>query len=192
MGSPCNTFANEPDPLGALGPTGTALKIPAPADCTRPLSSGAISGPEVDKGEGSQFDARKCGGGEVRVRQSRLRDAANTEFDLRGFIYLVRVSATGVGAPIKLQIYDPAHVPTGLRCQERPTPLTATPSPSGVINSNNWNDYANTDALTRYRSTRPPVPTRSAPATTSARASTSARRTTRRSRPSACARRSTP
>lgn len=155
MGSPCNLFANEPDPSSALGPTGTALKIPAPAICTRtPQFWGAISGPEVYKGEGSQYDARKCAGGEVGCSSSSA-GATNTEFDLRGFIYLVRVSATGVGTPINLQIYDPAHVPTGLRCQERPTPLMVTaptPNPTGVINSDNWNDYANTDALTRYRS----------------------------------------
>lgn len=149
MGSPCNTFANEPDGTSLLGPVGSALKVPAPAECLRtPQFWGAMSGPDVYKGEGSQFDARRCGGGEVKCSSSSA-GAENTEFDPRGFIYLVRVSASGVGTPINLQVYDPSHVPTGLRCNERPTPLSGA---SGSVNNNNWNDYATADAITRYRS----------------------------------------
>ncbi|MCW2832401.1 MAG: putative Flp pilus-assembly TadE/G-like [Nocardioides sp.] len=113
MGSPCNTFGNEPAGSAALGPQVSALKTPPYAVCsTNPQFWGSIAGPETYKDQGSQFETRKCGGGEDGCSGNGT-GAANIEYDPRGFIYMVRVAPAAVGQNIKLQIYDPAYVDSG-------------------------------------------------------------------------------
>lgn len=145
MGSPCNNFGNEPAGSSSNGPTGTAIKVPAPAICPAvPQFWGAIAGPDVDKNQGAEFETRYCGGGEDNCSGS-----TNKEFDPKGFFYLVRVAPNGVGQSVQLQVYDPAYVSTGSRCTNEPydTPGSTTSPPSGW--NNDWNPRL-TDARQRY------------------------------------------
>lgn len=145
MGSPCNSFGNEAPGSSSSGPTGTVIKVPAPATCPAiPQFWGAIAGPDVDKNQGAQFETRYCGGGEDSCSSGK-----NTEFDPKGFFYLVRVGASGVGQTVQLQVYDPAYVSTGSRCTNEPynSPGSTTSPPSGW--NNDWNPRV-TDARQRY------------------------------------------
>jgi hypothetical protein len=144
MGSPCNTFGNEPAGSSSKGPTGSVLKTPPYANCSsKPEFWGAIAGPETWKDQGSEFEARKCGGGEDGCA-SGANGAANEQFDPRGFIYMIRVNQAGVGHTINLQAYDPAYVDTGSTCNTGPT---ATGLSSG---DNHRYPLATTDAHQRY------------------------------------------
>ena len=140
MGSPCNAFANIPAGTSApgFGPEAPSILVPAPAQCpAEPDFWGAISGPNVYKDEGSQFEARDCKGTEVACTSGK-----NDDFEARGFIYLVRVASSAVGRPVQLQIYDAAYAETGLQCAAEPSGSTAFTS--------NYNDYTPSDAATRY------------------------------------------
>ncbi|MDR7251853.1 hypothetical protein J2X46_000825 [Nocardioides sp. BE266] len=143
MGSPCNTFANEPAGSAQLGPSASVLKQPTYADCADPQFWGAIAGPETYKGQGAEFETRKCGGGEDLCAGGS--GSANLEFDPRGFIYLVRVGSAGVGQSIQLQIYDPAYVETASSCSSSSGPT------GGISSSDNYRyPYSTTDANNRY------------------------------------------
>ncbi|CUR61228.1 exported hypothetical protein [metagenome] len=145
MGSPCNAFGNEAPGSSSKGPTGSAIKVPPPATCPAvPQFWGAMAGPDVDKNQGAEFETRYCGGGEDNCSSGK-----NTEFEPKGFFYLVRVAASGVGHPVELQVYDPAYVATGARCTNEPTnnPGSTTAPPSGW--GSTWNPRAN-DARQRY------------------------------------------
>lgn len=138
MGSPCNAFANVPAGTTVIGPVASGILVPSPAQCpVEPDFWGAISGPDVYKDEGSEFEARYCKGGEVACTAGR-----NDEFDARGYIYLVRIAPSAVGSSVTLQIYDPAFAGTGLRCASEPSGSTTLGA--------NYNDYTPTDAATRY------------------------------------------
>ncbi len=145
MGSPCNAFGNEAPGSSSNGPTGSVIKVPAPATCpVNPQFWGAIAGPDVDKNQGAQFETRYCGGGEDNCSGS-----SNIEFDPKGFFYLVRVAPSGVGQSVQLQVYDPAYVTTSSRCTSEPynSPGSTTSPPSGW--GSTWNPRA-TDAKQRY------------------------------------------
>jgi len=145
MGSPCNAFGNEAPGSSSKGPTGSVIKVPSPATCPAvPQFWGAIAGPDVDKNQGAEFETRYCGGGEDNCSAGK-----NTEFDPKGFFYLVRVAPSGVGHPVELQVYDPAYVATGSRCTSEPTsgPGSTTSPPSSW--GNTWNPRAD-DAKQRY------------------------------------------
>ena len=145
MGSPCNNFGNEPAGSSSVGPTTSVIKTPVPATCPQtPEFWGAIAGPDVDKNQGAEFETRYCGGGEDNCSGS-----TNVEFDPKGFFYLVRVNASGVGQSIQLQIYDPAYISTGSRCTNEPIDNPgSTQTPPGTWGGS-WNDFA-TDANQRY------------------------------------------
>ena len=145
MGSPCNAFGNEAPGSSSSGPTGSVINVPPPATCpSTPQFWGAMAGPDVDKNQGAQFETRYCGGGEDNCSGS-----TNVEFDPKGFFYLVRVGATGVGQSVQLQIYDPAYATTGSRCTNEPynNPGSTTSPPSSW--GSTWNPRA-TDAKQRY------------------------------------------
>lgn len=147
MGSPCNTFGNEPAGSSSMGPVGSVLKAPTYATCsTNPQFWGAIAGPETYKDQGSQFETRKCGGVGEDGCASGATGAANEEYDPRGFIYMIRVTPAAVGQSIQVQLFDPAYVDAGSG--------TCNGGPVGSISSTD--DYrfplATTDAHNRYRS----------------------------------------
>lgn len=139
MGSPCNTFGNEPLGSAGAGPAESQLGVPTDADCTStPQFWMNVNGPDVDKGNGDQYLARNC---DVSKAISGCTGNVNDEFDPQGYFYLVRVKPEAVGHTLTLQLYDPAFVSTDDYCRSAPT---------GSISSNDWNDFATTDATTRY------------------------------------------
>lgn len=145
MGSPCNAFGNEPAGSSSKGPTGSVIKVPAPATCPSvPQFWGAIAGPDVDKNQGAQFETRYCGGGEDNCTASK-----NNDFDPKGFFYLVRVGPSGVGQSVTLQVYDPAYVTTGSRCTNEPTNNPGSTTAPPTTWGDTWNPRA-TDARQRY------------------------------------------
>lgn len=153
MGSPCNSFANEPAGSAQQGPSTSQTKVPTYANCASPQFWGAITGPETWKDQGAQFETRKCGGVGEDGCASAAEGAANNEFDPRGFIYLVRVATSGVGQSVNLQIYDPAYVETGSGCTQGPVAMTGSHYyPSSTIPAADNANYplATTDANERY------------------------------------------
>lgn len=148
MGSPCNTLGNEPPGTPARGPVGSVISAPPYAQCSsNPQFWASAAGPNVLKTQGEQFGTRRCAGNEDGCSPLKL----NEEFDPQGYFYLVRVGQAAVNNPITLQLFDPAYVATRSRCDGSPV--------GTAVNNNNWNDYANTDAVARYRRT----PTNGAP-----------------------------
>ena len=144
MGSPCNTFGNEPPGTGATdqhGPATPVSQIIAPAggaQCTsNPQMWGAIAGPETPKGNGDEYMTRTCNTG-----NAGCTGTTNDEFDPQGYFYIVRVAAGAVGTPVTIQIYDPAWVENGDTCDAAPT---------GTM-QNTMNSYT-ADGLTRYLKT---------------------------------------
>ncbi len=80
MGSPCNTFGNEPpgstvDPTDPSGPTGSVIVAPAGgAQCTQhPQLWGAIAGPDTPKGNGDEYMTRTCNTGDARLHRNHER-----------------------------------------------------------------------------------------------------------------------
>ncbi|MEP9365603.1 flp pilus-assembly TadE/G-like family protein [Nocardioides sp. CN2-186] len=137
MGSPCNTFGNEPPGTVGAGPAASQLSVPLGANCSSVSQFWMnVNGPDVPKGNGDQYAVRSCASG-----VSGCTGAVNDEFDPQGYIYLVRVKPAAVGSTITLQLYDPAFASTDDWC---------TSAPTGTISSDNWNPYATTDAKTRY------------------------------------------
>jgi Flp pilus assembly protein TadG len=141
MGSPCNSFGNEPPGTGSTdqhGPATPASQIVAPAGgalCTsNPQLWGAIAGPDTPKGNGDEYMTRTCNTG-----NAGCTGTTNDEFDPQGYFYIVRVAAAAVGTPVTIQIYDPAWVENGDTCNSAPTGTMV----------NNMNSYT-PDGLTRY------------------------------------------
>jgi Flp pilus assembly protein TadG len=138
MGSPCNTFGNEPTGTSNAGPVGSQLTIPpGGATCsTNPQFWGSVDGPSIYKVDGDQIMTRACSGSE-----DGCSGGVNQEFRPQGYFYIVRVGDAAVGQPVTVQIYDPAYVFTGQQCETKP----------GTATTNNMNPWANTDAIARYR-----------------------------------------
>jgi hypothetical protein len=146
MGSPCNSFGNEPPGAGTgsndpvRGPIASQIVAPpGGAQCTsNPQLWGAIAGPDTPKGNGDEIMTRSCGSG-----NAGCTGTTNDEFDPQGYFYIVRVGAAAVNTPVTLQIYDPAWVENGDTCNVGPT---------GTM-KNNMNPYTPTDGIARYSST---------------------------------------
>ncbi|MFT3871295.1 MAG: pilus assembly protein TadG-related protein [Nocardioides sp.] len=145
MGSPCNTFGNEPagsSSDSSKGPAGSVLSVPeGGAVCsTNPQMWAAIAGPNTAKGNGDQYMTRKCGSSS----DSGCTGTTNDEFDPQGYFFTVSVRAAAVGSPITIQLYDPAWVENGDTCGSAPTVATG----ASLVNS--MNNYTTTDGITRY------------------------------------------
>ncbi len=151
MGSPCNTFGNEPNGAGSgsndpvRGPTTSVIVAPpGGASCTsNPQFWGAIAGPETPKSNGDEYMTRTCSGG-----TDGCTGSTNNEFDPKGYFYIVRVEAAAVGTPVTLQVYDPAWVENGDNCEKGPT-VSAKPN-SIPLRNNMSAAYTPTDGITRY------------------------------------------
>ena len=98
MGSPCNTFGNEPAGLEledarSAGPnTSVIVAPPGGATCTsNPQFWGAIAGPDTRKGNGDEYMTRTCASG-----NDGCTGTTNDEFDPRGYFYIVRVTPAAV------------------------------------------------------------------------------------------------
>ena len=150
MGSPCNTFGNEPagsssSSVDPRGPNTSVIITPTGgASCTsNPQFWAAIAGPDTDKAKGDQYMTRGCG----TSGTTGCTSGDNDDFNPEGYFYIVRVAAAAVNQPVTLQLYDPAWVATGDPCDSAPT--TYSPIPL----RNNMNPYATTDGTSRYAKT---------------------------------------
>jgi hypothetical protein len=65
----------------------------------------------------------------------------NQEYRPEGYFLMVRVQPAAVNSSITIQLYDPAYVDTSSSCSN---------APGSGVTSDNWNDYATTDARARY------------------------------------------
>ncbi len=146
MGSPCNSFGNEPPGAGSgdsdpvRGPdTSVIVAPPGGAQCTsNPQLWGAIAGPDTDKQSGDEYMTRTCFAHTPAT--AGCTGSTNDEFDPQGYFYIVRVGAAALGTPVTLQIYDPAWVENGDTCNI---------APNGTM-KNNMNPFTPTDGQTRY------------------------------------------
>ena len=147
MGSPCNTFGNEPGAgdRGLVLPTGTAQGSSPPANCSRtPQFWGLVEGPGTDKVQGDRYQTSNCATG--TAVDNCTTGKVNSEYDPFGYIFVVKVAQAAVNSLVKLQLYDPMYVNAGTTCG-------SLPSSSSFGSSGNANTYVtNADAKNRYTS----------------------------------------
>jgi Flp pilus assembly protein TadG len=152
MGSPCNTFGNEP-PGTSTGPSpgaGTALPTPAFVNCPKdpvtqmstPNFWAGVEGPETDKLQGDRYQAKKCTEtGNTGGPTYKCGPGTTPEYKEDGYYFIVHVEPEAVGTPIDVQVYDAAFVPGGLTCGSLPQSTSL---------SNNMNPWVTTDGKDRY------------------------------------------
>jgi Flp pilus assembly protein TadG len=162
MGSPCNTFGNEPDPGGgglSPNPIGTALATVPFANCSRnPTFWGVVEGPETGKVQGDRYSTRGCETTGVDGCTGTTNDeygpkVSSTSTNAFGYVFLVKVQPAAVNLPITLQVYDPIMVNAGQSCEN-------LPQASSYSGTGNWNDYVTiSDAKNRYSKDGSTTPT---------------------------------
>lgn len=141
MGSPCNTFGNEPAGTNILGPVGSSLPFPGFPNCSsNPMFWANIQGPQTDKVQGDQYMTRRCGTGGT----DGCSGSTNADFQPQGYFFVVRVTDPVATGPITIQLYDPAFIVTGPDCRDLPSYSTLR---------DNMNGYTTADGRTRYRGT---------------------------------------
>ena len=145
MGSPCNTFGNEPNAGGggaSATPAGTAQGASPLTNCSRtPQFWATVEGPETGKVQGDRYQTKKCEDTGVDGCDGSKN---NEEYDDFGYTFVVKVTDKTVG-PIELQLYDPMFVNTGQTCNLLPD------ASSFANDTNNTNVYVkNNDARNRY------------------------------------------
>ena len=152
MGSPCNTFGNEP-PGTSTGPTppgaGSALpSVPftnCPKDATgmsTPKYWAGIEGPETDKLQGDRYQAEKCNEtGNTGGATYKCSGGKNAEYKQDGYYFIIQVEPAAVGTPIDVQVYDPAFVQAGLYC-------AGLPATTSLVD--NMNPWVTGDGVNRY------------------------------------------
>jgi Flp pilus assembly protein TadG len=147
MGSPCNTFGNEPEGTPNALPVGSQLQVPVNADCPQyPQFWMNVNGPEIFKGSGDEYGVRKCEADNNHgLKIFGCTGATNDEFRPEGYFLLVRVTKDAIGQPVTIQLYDPAFVETNDTC------TAGVLQDFGTI-ANNMNIYA-PDAVERYKKT---------------------------------------
>ena len=150
MGSPCNTFGNEPPGSAtgvsnARGPSSSVIVTPVGgASCTStPQFWAAIAGPDTPKGNGDQYMTRTCGANTDGCASSS-NGAANNDFNPQGYFYAVRVGTAALNQPVTIQIYDPSWVATGDLCDKGPTVTNSYPL------VDNMNQFVTSDGTSRY------------------------------------------
>ena len=150
MGSPCNTFGNEPKAGdGALSakPSGSVHGTPPLPNCTeQPQLWATVEGPATGKIWGDRYQTRGCFQAGVAGCSGPSSNTVNDEYDGFGYVFVVKVEQAAVDSTIDLQIYDPLFVNTGQFCDNLPTS-------SQIQSANVSNDYVgNVDARVRYSS----------------------------------------
>jgi Flp pilus assembly protein TadG len=155
MGSPCNTFGNEPNPgtnSSSPLPSGTAQGASPFSNCSRtPQLWATVEGPETGKLQGDRYQTKGCEGNGSGAPASGVDGCSgggwgtNTEYDEFGYVFVVKVQPAAVGQTIALQLYDPIFATVGQRCENLPD------STAFANNTNATNPYTlNNDALNRY------------------------------------------
>lgn len=156
MGSPCNTFGNEPT-SGTGGssatPSGTALGSKPFSNCSStPQFWGVIEGPQTDKIQGDEFQTLNCASNDA----DNCASNQNSEYEDFGYTYVVKVQAAAVGTPVNLELYDPEFADTNGQWSSSTTSGLCgalPPASSWPTGSGNLNPYVTkADAKTRYAS----------------------------------------
>ncbi len=138
MGSPCNTFANQPPSQSHLQPTGFAGATLTHTSCKQnPNFWAAIQGPATNKVQGDRYSTVPCASGTYGCTGS-----TNSERRDQGYFFALKVAPAAVNRQVQVQVYDPAYVHTQIDCSLLPSRAN--------ISSDNVNDYATTDARNRY------------------------------------------
>jgi Flp pilus assembly protein TadG len=153
MGSPCNTFGNEPNAGGAGSsptPTGTSMGTSPFSNCSRnPTFWGVLEGPETGKVQGDRYQTRNCESTGVdgctgttnNEYGPKISATSTTAF---GYTFVVKVQPAAVGTTVNLQVYDPIMLNAGQSCDLLP----ASSSFGTTGNANSW--VTNADAKNRY------------------------------------------
>ncbi len=148
MGSPCNTFGNEPNAgagASSADPTGTAQGGSPLPNCSRtPQLWATLEGPETGKVQGDRYQNRTCQAPSGATVDGCAGDT-NSEYDEFGYTFVVKVADAAVNSAVELQLYDPMMVATGNTCGN-------LPSLSSFVNDGaSTNPYViNSDARNRY------------------------------------------
>lgn len=158
MGSPCNTFGNEP-PGTSTGPTppGTESALPAtpypncPKDAngmSTPKYWAGVEGPETDKLQGDRYQAKSCTQtGNTGGPTYKCAGGTNAEYKEDGYYFIIHVEPAAVGTAIDVQVYDPAFVNAGLYCAGLPLTTSLV---------NDMNPWVTGDGVNRYSRYRNP------------------------------------
>lgn len=121
MGSPCNSFGNEPNPGDGPSspyPRGTVQSSSMASYCSRaPQFWGTIQGPQTGKAQGDRYQTKRCEDTGV----DGCTGDVNDEYDDDGYTFVVRVAPEAVGKYVLLQLYDPMFVNTDATCSLLPT-----------------------------------------------------------------------
>ncbi len=154
MGSPCNTFGNEPNAGGGSSspaPTGTSMGASPFANCSRtPTFWAVLEGPETGKVQGDRYSTRNCENTGVdgctgttnNEYGPKISATSTTAF---GYTFVVKVQPAAVNTQVALQVYDPIMLNAGQTCELLPT------TGSFANDSNNTNSWVkNNDARQRY------------------------------------------
>jgi Flp pilus assembly protein TadG len=151
MGSPCNTFGNEPNAgnRGVVTPVGTAQGSTPPTGCTRnPQLWATVFGPDTDKISGDRYQTELCANGTAIDGCDSSKN--NLDYDEFGYVFVVKVDAAAVNTQVNLQLYDPMYVNTGTVCEKLP-PATDFPVNTTTAQNTNVNSWVqNKDAVNRY------------------------------------------
>jgi Flp pilus assembly protein TadG len=142
MGSPCNTFGNEPSSGGgasSVTPTGTVLPTSGRfANCSsNPAFWATIEGPETDKNNGDRYSTKSC----ANSAYYSCASGKNTEYNEQGYFWVVKVQPSAINRPVTVQLYDPAFTYTDRDCH-------LLPAASAL--SDNMNPYVKLDGKKRY------------------------------------------
>ena len=154
VGSPCNTFGNEPSGSTAalgVGPV-TALPSNTFPSCKdsngnllrNPFFWATMTGPYVYKTQGDRFASKYCSGTESGCTSGNPQsncaypDVATPltnpieckdEAGERGYVYNVQIRNPSTTGPVTVQLYDPAYVDTGSQCGDIPAGATGVSNP---------------------------------------------------------------
>ena len=104
MGSPANTFGNQPD---CTAPCTTA------SDST-PEFWANIEGPDTAKVQGNAFSTRWCSN--TAADNCVENTFGNSDYDANGFYYVIRNNASG--GPLKIDVFDAPFVDVGSNCDD--------------------------------------------------------------------------
>ncbi|HEX3931027.1 MAG TPA: pilus assembly protein TadG-related protein [Nocardioides sp.] len=120
MGSPCNTFGNEPASGGgtsSVKPSGSSISSTETSYCgSNPQFWATVEGPETDKVQGDRYQTLTCSGNDADSCASNQ----NSEYAPNGYFYDVKVQPAAVNQTVTLQLYDPEYANTGQDCSGLP------------------------------------------------------------------------
>ncbi|MFN0027235.1 MAG: pilus assembly protein TadG-related protein [Acidimicrobiales bacterium] len=81
-----------------------------------------ISGPQTDKSQGERYGAKPCGASGATEFCTTATTPNNAEYSTDGYFFGVRGVA---GQTLRIQLWDAAYYPGGLRCNAGPWPSAA-------------------------------------------------------------------